>query len=126
MRVLAAVIEVATLAMFHPGQDLALRRAVALQLAGNDDAGNVREALEELAKKLLGGLLIAPALDQDVEDMIVLIPYSQNTRTRVPARGYTSSIALHFSLSSAPHSWILTGIEIEKTPGERAWTGNTC
>jgi hypothetical protein len=37
LRVLAAVIEVATLAMLHPGQDLALRRAVALQLIRNDD-----------------------------------------------------------------------------------------
>src|SRR5262245_3143915 len=32
MRVLTAVVEIATLALFHPGQDLPLRRAVALQL----------------------------------------------------------------------------------------------
>src|SRR5262245_25402089 len=45
MRVLTSVIEGATLAMLHPGQDLALCRAVALQLVCNDDAGNIREAL---------------------------------------------------------------------------------
>src|SRR5215467_9378122 len=36
MRVLAAVVEVATLPMFHPRQDLALRRAVALELLRDD------------------------------------------------------------------------------------------
>jgi hypothetical protein len=71
--VLTPVIEVAALTVFYPWQELALGRAVALQLVGNDDAGNVREALEELAKKLLGGLLIAPALSQDVEHIIVLV-----------------------------------------------------
>jgi hypothetical protein len=33
MRVLTPVIEIATLAMFHPRQDCALRRAVALSLS---------------------------------------------------------------------------------------------
>ena len=35
MRVLTAVVQIATLAVFDPGQDLALRRAVALELIGN-------------------------------------------------------------------------------------------
>src|SRR5215831_10705526 len=73
MRVLAAVVEIPTLAMLDPWENLALGRTIALQLVGNDDAGNICEALEELAKKLLGGLLIAPALDQNVEHMIVLV-----------------------------------------------------
>jgi hypothetical protein len=62
-----------TLAMLDPWENLALGRAIALQLVCNDDAGNIWEALEELTKKLLGGLLIAPALDQDVEHIIVLV-----------------------------------------------------
>jgi hypothetical protein len=41
MRVLTAVIEIAALAMFHPGQNLALGRTVALQLICNDDAGYI-------------------------------------------------------------------------------------
>jgi hypothetical protein len=59
--------------MLDPWEDLALGRAVALQLVCNDDAGHVREALEQLAKKLLRSLLIAPALYQDVERVIVLV-----------------------------------------------------
>jgi hypothetical protein len=62
MRVLAPVLEIATLAMLDPWENLALGRAAALQLVGNDHAGHVREALEQLAKKLLGRLLVAPAL----------------------------------------------------------------
>ena len=61
------------LAMFYPWENLALGGAVALQLVGNDDAGHVREAFEQLAKKLLRSLLIAPALYQDVERVIVLV-----------------------------------------------------
>src|SRR6516165_4919466 len=63
MRVLAPVVERATLAMLDPGEALALGRAVALQLVGNEDAGHVLEALEALAKKLLRRLRIASALD---------------------------------------------------------------
>src|SRR3989449_7743023 len=73
MRVLTAVVEIATLAVFDPGQDLALRRAVALQLIRDDDPRYIPQALEQLAKKLLRRLLIAPALHQDVEHVIILI-----------------------------------------------------
>ena len=73
MRVLAPVIEIPTLTMLDPWENLALGGAVALQLVGNDDAGHVREAFEQLAKKLLRSLLIAPALYQDVERVIVLV-----------------------------------------------------
>ena len=59
--------------MLDPWENLALGGAVALQLVGNDDAGHVREAFEQLAKKLLRSLLIAPALYQDVERVIVLV-----------------------------------------------------
>ena len=73
MRVLAPVIEIPTLARLDPWEHLALGRARARQLVCHDDAGNIGEALEELTKKLLGGLRMAPALDQDVEPMIVLV-----------------------------------------------------
>ena len=66
MRVLAPVIEIPTLTMLDPWENLALGGAVALQLVYNDDAGHVREAFEQLAKKLLRSLLIAPALYQDI------------------------------------------------------------
>src|SRR5215831_13226671 len=73
MRVLTAVIEVATLPMFHPGQELALRRAVALELIRDDHPWHVLQPLEQLAKALLGRLLVAPLLDEDVQDVVVLI-----------------------------------------------------
>src|SRR5215510_2011232 len=73
MRVLTAVVQIATLAMFHPGQDLALGRAVALQLIRDEHPWHVLQAPEELAKKLLRRVLIAPALHQNVEHVIVLI-----------------------------------------------------
>ena len=73
VRVLAAVIEVAALPMFYSGQDLALGRAVALQLIRDDDPRYIPQALEQLAKELLRCLLIAPALDQDIEDVVVLV-----------------------------------------------------
>ena len=63
MGVLAAIIEVAALPMFYAGQDLALGRTVALQLIRDDDPRYIPQALEQLAKKLLGGFLVAPALD---------------------------------------------------------------
>ena len=66
MRVLAPVIEIPTLTMLDPWENLALGGAVALQLVYNDDAGHVREAFEQRAKKLLRSLLIAPALYQDI------------------------------------------------------------
>src|SRR5262245_47353310 len=63
MRILTPVIEVAALAMLHSGQDLALGRAVALQLVSNDDAGHVLQPFEQLAKELLRRLLIPSTLD---------------------------------------------------------------
>src|SRR5262245_19851101 len=41
MRVLTAVVQIATLTVLHPGQELALGRAVALELIGDNHAGHV-------------------------------------------------------------------------------------
>ena len=73
MRILTPVVQIAMLAMLHPRQDLALGRAVALELIRDDDPRYIPQALEQLAKKLLRRVLIAPALDQNVEDVIVLV-----------------------------------------------------
>jgi hypothetical protein len=71
--VLRAVIEVAVLAMFHPRENLPLRRPVAFELVGDEHAGHVCEPLEEFAEEFLGGLLVAPTLHEDIEDVAVLI-----------------------------------------------------
>jgi hypothetical protein len=73
MRVLTAVIEIATLAIFDSREYLAFGRAVALQFIRDDHAWDILQALEQLAKELLCGLLIAPALHQDIQDVVVLI-----------------------------------------------------
>jgi hypothetical protein len=72
MRVLTAVVEIATLAVFDPGQNLALRRAVALQLI-RDDPRYIPQDLEQFAKKHVRRLLITPALHQNIEDVVILI-----------------------------------------------------
>src|SRR5438132_10677765 len=73
MGVLTAVVEIATLPVFDPRQDLPLRRPVALQLIRDDDPWHVLEPLQKLAEKLLRRVLIAPALHKDIEHIIVLI-----------------------------------------------------
>jgi hypothetical protein len=73
MGILTPIIEIATLAMFDPGQYLALGRAVAFQLVRDNDPGHVGQPLEELTEELLCRLLVAPPLDEDVQDIVVLI-----------------------------------------------------
>jgi hypothetical protein len=73
MRGLAAIVQIATLSVLYPGQELALGRAVALELIGNDDAGHVSQPLEQFAKKLLGRFLVSAALYQNVEHVVVLV-----------------------------------------------------
>src|SRR5262249_41957060 len=60
-------------AMLHPRQYLSLRRTVALQLVRNDDPRHVLQFLQQLAEKLLRCLLVASALYQDIEHIVVLI-----------------------------------------------------
>ena len=60
MRVLAPVIEVTALTVFDPRQYLALGCAITFQLIGDDDAGHVLQALEQLAEKLLRRVRIGP------------------------------------------------------------------
>src|SRR5215471_9994548 len=73
MGVLTPVVEVTTLPVFHPGQALPFRRAVALQLIRNEHPWHVLEPLEQLTKELLRRRLVAATLHQDVEHVIVLI-----------------------------------------------------
>src|SRR5215470_7864716 len=73
MGVLTPVVEVTTLPVFHPRQDLPFRRAVALQLIRNDHPWHILESLEQLPKELLRRLLVAPALHQDIQYFVVLI-----------------------------------------------------
>jgi hypothetical protein len=73
MRVVTPVMARATLPMFHPGQALTLRRAVARQLIGDEDAGHRGAALEQCAQALRRGLFVAPMLYKNVQDVVGLI-----------------------------------------------------
>jgi hypothetical protein len=73
MRVLTPVIEIAALPVFHPGQHLALGSGVAFQLVRDEHAGHIAQAFEQLLEELLGRLLVAATLHEDIEDVVVLI-----------------------------------------------------
>ncbi len=70
---LTPVLEVATLAMFHFREALPLRSTIALQFIRDDDARNGLTPFEQLAQDLLSGLIVAPTLHQDIQDVVVLI-----------------------------------------------------
>jgi hypothetical protein len=80
-RILTPVIEIATLVVFHPSQHLTFSRAVALQLIRDDHPRDVLQPLEKIAKKHLRRLLVAAALHQDVEHVIVLVDRSPQVIT---------------------------------------------
>lgn len=73
MRVLGAVIELARLTMCHTRQEFSLGGTVTIQCVGDDHAGDVGEALEQLTEASLRGVLVAPALPQNIEEMSVLV-----------------------------------------------------
>jgi hypothetical protein len=72
-RVLGPVVQVPGLPMPHARQDLALGRAVALELIRAEHPWDILTALEELPKALLGGLRIPSPLHQDGKHHTVLI-----------------------------------------------------
>jgi hypothetical protein len=81
MRVLTPVIGVTILLVFHPWQYLALGGTFDLRLIRHDQAWHTLQALEQLAKECLGGLLVPPLPHQNVEDVVVLIYRSPQAMT---------------------------------------------
>jgi hypothetical protein len=73
MGVLTPIIEIAALTVLYARENLALRRAIAFEFIGDDHAWHVEQAFEELAEEPLGRVLIASALHENVEDVVVLI-----------------------------------------------------
>lgn len=59
--------------MFNAGHDVALCRTMGSQLAGDHDARRVPLSFHKLSHKAFGGLGIAAALHQHVENKTVLI-----------------------------------------------------
>src|SRR5690242_2839142 len=73
MGVLGPVIETLVLPMLDPGHDLPLGSGVALQLVGDEHTRGSTLLLEELAEQAFGGLLVAPALDENIENEAILV-----------------------------------------------------
>src|SRR5207248_87576 len=73
MGVFGPVIETFVLPMLDRGHDLPLGSGVALQLVGDEHTRGSTLLLEELTEQALGGLLVAPALDQNIENEAVLV-----------------------------------------------------
>ena len=59
--------------MLDPGHDLPLGRGVALQLVSDKHTRCATVLLEELAEQAFGGLLVTPALDENIENEPVLV-----------------------------------------------------
>jgi hypothetical protein len=73
VRYLSAIVEVSALAVLDARQDLAASDGVALELVCHDHPRNISQALQGLAEEPLGRGCVAPALDQNVEDISVLV-----------------------------------------------------
>src|SRR5580704_18158347 len=73
MGVFGPVIEALVLPMLDPWHDLPLGSGVALKLVGDEHTRCSTLLLEELAEQAFGGRLVAPALDENIENEAVLV-----------------------------------------------------
>ena len=73
MGVFGPVIEALVLSMLDPWHDLPLGSGVASQLVGDEHTRGSTLLLEEFAEQALGGPLVTPALDQNIENEAVLV-----------------------------------------------------
>src|SRR3954452_23309841 len=73
MGILRPVVQAFMSSMLDPRHDLLLCGPVARQLVCDHNTGRAHLLLQKLAKQTLGGLLVAPALDQNVEHDPILV-----------------------------------------------------
>ena len=73
MGILRPVVEALVLAVLDAGHDLPLGGTVAAQLVGDQHTRRAALLLQQLAQQAFGGFLVAPALDQDIENEAFLI-----------------------------------------------------
>jgi hypothetical protein len=71
--VLRTVVQRPVLPMLDAGQDLPLGRAITFKPVRHDHTRDIRESLEQLAEKLLGGLLVPPTLHLHIKHVAILI-----------------------------------------------------
>src|ERR1700741_1810295 len=73
MRILCPVVEALVLPVLPAGPNLPLGGAIAAQLVGDQHTGRSQVLLEQFAEQALGGLLVATALHEDVENESLLV-----------------------------------------------------
>src|SRR4051794_6307940 len=73
MRVLGAVVQVATGSMLHLGQAIAVRNAIAAKAIGDDALWLVLQPSEQALEETLGGRGVPAVLNQDIEYHTVLV-----------------------------------------------------
>ena len=73
MGILYQVVQALMLAVFDIMNALALGSRVAAQLIGDQHTMRLSLLLQQLAQQALGSLLVAPALDKDIENKALLI-----------------------------------------------------
>jgi hypothetical protein len=73
MGILRPVVEALVLAVLHAGHDLTLGRGIAAELIGDQHTRRSPLLLQELAEQAFGGLLVAPALHQDIENETLVV-----------------------------------------------------
>jgi hypothetical protein len=67
--VFRTVVQVSVLSVLYAREHVPLRSPITFELIRDDDSWDVGQPLEELAEELLGRVLVAPPLHQDVEDV---------------------------------------------------------
>src|SRR3954465_9843375 len=73
MGILRPVVEAFVLAVLDTRHDLTLGGTVAAQLVGDQHTRRSSLLLQQFAQQALGRLLVAPALDQDIENEALLV-----------------------------------------------------
>src|SRR5262245_46955830 len=67
--ILGTIVQIPVLSVCDARENLALRRAIAPEFIGDDAPWDILTPVEELPKELLGGLFVASALHQNIEDI---------------------------------------------------------
>ena len=70
---LRPVVEALVLPMLDAGHDLTLGRSVATELVSDQNARRSPLLLQDLAEQAFGGLLVAPALYEDIKNKALLV-----------------------------------------------------
>lgn len=76
MGILSSMVEPFVVTMLDASQKVLFRRTIPSQLVGADHTRNLFSSFEQCAEKSLRRLLVASALNQDIEPIVVLVQRS--------------------------------------------------